>query len=245
MLEGAFSAHLREAVRRGIIGRAEREAGQVAGAQEMAVCFADLVGFTRLGGEVEPRELGSVAVKLGELATKVARPPVRLVKTIGDAAMFVSPEPGPLVDVALTLLESAEQAELPDVARRRRRGTRAGAGRGLLRPRRERRKQGHRGSAPGERALHQGVRDGARDEFQWSSAGRHKLKGLVICRAALPGAAPPTAKTAATLLDRQQVDDENERRVRRDRRRAAGLAVAQARRDDQLAAAPTFMPSRP
>ena len=37
----------------GIIGRAEREAGRIAGAQEMAVCFADLVGFTRLGGEVE------------------------------------------------------------------------------------------------------------------------------------------------------------------------------------------------
>ena len=77
VLEGAFSAHLREAVRRGILGRAERETGQVGGAQEMAVCFADLVGFTRLGGEVEPRELGSVAVKLGELATKVAKPPRR------------------------------------------------------------------------------------------------------------------------------------------------------------------------
>ncbi|MGZ4234392.1 MAG: adenylate cyclase regulatory domain-containing protein, partial [Solirubrobacteraceae bacterium] len=71
VLEGAFSAHLREAVRRGIIGRAEREAGQVSGAQEMAVCFADLVGFTRLGGEMEPRELGTVAVKLGELAIQV------------------------------------------------------------------------------------------------------------------------------------------------------------------------------
>src|SRR5438105_1961232 len=58
VLEGAFSAHLREAVRRGIIGRAEREAGRVSGAQEMSVCFADLVGFTRLGGEVDPRELG-------------------------------------------------------------------------------------------------------------------------------------------------------------------------------------------
>src|SRR5436305_14422137 len=31
--------------------------------------FADLVGFTRLGGEMEPRELGTVAVKLAELAT--------------------------------------------------------------------------------------------------------------------------------------------------------------------------------
>src|SRR5690242_12280654 len=55
VLEAAFNAHLRESVRRGIIGRAERESGQIAGAQEMAVCFADLVGFTRLGGEMDPR----------------------------------------------------------------------------------------------------------------------------------------------------------------------------------------------
>ncbi len=178
VLEGAFSAHLREAVRRGIIGRAEREAGQVAGSQEMAVCFADLVGFTRLGGEVEPRELGSVAVKLGELATKVARPPVRLVKTIGDAAMFVSPEPGPLVDVALTLLESAEQAELPTL--------RAGVAVGPALARAGD-FYGHAvnvasrvtGAArPGSVLCTREIRDGARDEFQWSSAGRHKLKGL-------------------------------------------------------------------
>ncbi|MGZ4265801.1 MAG: adenylate cyclase regulatory domain-containing protein [Solirubrobacteraceae bacterium] len=178
VLEGAFSAHLREAVRRGIIGRAEREAGQVAGSQEMAVCFADLVGFTRLGGEVEPRELGSVAVKLGELATKVARPPVRLVKTIGDAAMFVSPEPGPLVDVALTLLESAEQAELPTL--------RAGVAVGPALARAGD-FYGHAvnvasrvtGAArPGSVLCTREIRDAARDEFQWSSAGRHKLKGL-------------------------------------------------------------------
>jgi adenylate cyclase len=178
VLEGALAAHLREAVRRGIIGRAEREAGRVSGAQEIAVCFADLVGFTRLGGEVEPRELGSVAVKLGELATKVAKPPVRLVKTIGDAAMFVSPEPGPLVDVALTLLESAEQAELPTL--------RAGVtvGPALARAGDF---YGHAvnvasrvtGAArPGSVLCTKEVRDAARDEFHWSSAGRHKLKGL-------------------------------------------------------------------
>jgi adenylate cyclase len=33
---------------------------------------------------------------------------VRLVKTIGDAAMLVSPEPAALVDAALTLVEAAE-----------------------------------------------------------------------------------------------------------------------------------------
>ena len=47
--------------------------------------------------QIEPQELGSVASKLAELANDVTEPPVRLVKTIGDAAMFVSPEPGPLV----------------------------------------------------------------------------------------------------------------------------------------------------
>ena len=190
VLEGAFSAHLREAVRRGILGRAEREAGQVGGAQEMAVCFADLVGFTRLGGEVEPRELGSVAVKLGELATSVAKPPVRLVKTIGDAAMFVSSEPGALVDVALTLLESAEQAELPTL--------RAGVAVGPALARAGD-FYGHAvnvasrvtGAArPGSVLCTKEVRDAARDEFEWSSAGRHKLKGLSSpCRSTARGGA--------------------------------------------------------
>jgi adenylate cyclase len=178
VLEGAFSAHLREAVRRGIIGRAERETGQVTSSQEMAVCFADLVGFTRLGGEVDPRELGSVAVKLGELATQVARGPVRLVKTIGDAAMFVSPDPGALVDVALTLLENAEQAELPTL--------RAGVAFGPALARAGD-FYGHAvnvasrvtGAArPGSVLCTKEVRDAARDDFEWSSAGRHKLKGL-------------------------------------------------------------------
>ncbi len=178
VLEGAFSAHLREAVRRGILGRAEREAGQVGGAQEMAVCFADIVGFTRLGGEVEPGELGSVAVKLGELATRVAKPPVRLVKTIGDAAMFVSSDPSSLVDVALTLLDSAEQAELPAL--------RAGVAVGPALARAGD-FYGHAvnvasrvtGAArPGSVLCTKEVRDAARDDFHWSSAGRHKLKGL-------------------------------------------------------------------
>jgi adenylate cyclase len=191
VLEGAFSAHLREAVRRGILGPAERETGRVGGAQEMAVCFADLVGFTRLGGEVEPRELGSVAVKLGELATKVAKPPVRLVKTIGDAAMFVSPDPGALVDVALTLLESAEQAELPTL--------RAGVAVGPALARAGD-FYGHAvniasrvtGAArPGSVLCTKEVRDAALDDFHWSSAGRHKLKGLSaavpLYRARRPG----------------------------------------------------------
>ena len=178
VLQAAFNAHLRESVRRGMIGRAEREAGQIAGAQETAVCFADLVGFTRLGGEVEAWELGSVAVKLGELATAVAKPPVRLVKTIGDAAMFVSPKPGPLVEVALALLEGAQAADLPTL--------RAGVAVGPALPRAGD-FYGHAVNLasrvtvvarPGSVLCTQEVRDAAPDEFEWSSAGRHKLKGV-------------------------------------------------------------------
>jgi adenylate cyclase len=178
VLQAAFNAHLRESVRRGMIGRAEREAGQIAGAQETAVCFADLVGFTRLGGEVEAWELGSVAVKLGELATAVSKPPVRLVKTIGDAAMFVSPEPGPLVEVALALLEGAQDADMPTL--------RAGVAIG---PALSRAGDfyGHAVNVasrvtaiarPGSVLCTEEVRDAAPDEFEWSSAGRHKLKGV-------------------------------------------------------------------
>src|SRR5205823_10003692 len=115
ILVAAFKQHLREAVRRGMLGRLELESGQFSDAVEISVCFADLVGFTRLGGEVEVQELGSVAGGLAELAGAVTTPEVRLVKTIGDAAMFVSPDPEPLVRAALELVDAVEEAELPSL----------------------------------------------------------------------------------------------------------------------------------
>lgn len=178
VLIAAYGAHLRDSVRRGMLGRAELASGNVAGAQETAVCFADLVGFTRLGGEVEAQELGSVAGKLAELAAEVTEAPVRLVKTIGDAAMLVSPEPGPLVAAALSLVEAVEEAGLPSL--------RAGVATGpaLLRAGDF---YGHSvnlssrvtGIArPGSVLCTQEVRDAAPDDFEWSFAGRHKLKGV-------------------------------------------------------------------
>jgi adenylate cyclase len=74
----------------------------------VAICFADLVGFTRLGEEVAPEELGHLAVRLEGLAADVVEQPVRLVKTIGDAAMLSSPEPEPLLEAALSLLDAAD-----------------------------------------------------------------------------------------------------------------------------------------
>jgi adenylate cyclase len=113
ILVSGFRAHLRTSVQRGMLGLAELQTGEAGRTQETAVCFADVVGFTRLGGEVDGRELGTVAARLAGISASLAEPPVRLVKTIGDAAMLVSNEPGPLVQAALKLIETFEEEELP------------------------------------------------------------------------------------------------------------------------------------
>jgi adenylate cyclase len=53
-------------------------------------------------------ELGSIAGRLTAIATDAASPPVRLVKMIGDAAMLVSPEPRPLLEAVLDLVDAVE-----------------------------------------------------------------------------------------------------------------------------------------
>jgi adenylate cyclase len=178
ILVAGFKNHLRDSVQRGVLGREELQAGEPGNTQEIAVCFADLVGFTRLGGQVEVRELGTVAGRLASLAASLAEPPVRLVKTIGDAAMFVSPDPAPLVEVALALIEDFVQEELPSL--------RAGIALGPA--------VMHAGdyygnsvnlasrvtgiARPGSVLCTREVRDAAQDRFDWSSAGRHRLKGV-------------------------------------------------------------------
>jgi adenylate cyclase len=104
----AFKANLLEQVRRDVIGAADLASGEIGGTVDLTICFADLVEFTRLGEEIDPAELGMVAGRLEEMAASVAGPPVRLVKSIGDAVMLVSPEAAPLLDASLALIAAAE-----------------------------------------------------------------------------------------------------------------------------------------
>jgi adenylate cyclase len=104
----AFQAHMLEQIRRDVIGAADLESGEIRGTANLTVCFADLVEFTRLGEEIAPEELGSVAGRFEEMASEVAEPPVRLVKMIGDAAMLVSAEAEPALNAAIDLIEMAE-----------------------------------------------------------------------------------------------------------------------------------------
>jgi len=107
---------LRRAVEGEELNAGERAAGALPGARLLAVAFADLVGFTRLGEAVPQEDLVRLVERLGDLTRGIVNPPVRLVKTIGDAVMLICPDPVKLVDAMLALSEAAERDEtLPDL----------------------------------------------------------------------------------------------------------------------------------
>jgi adenylate cyclase len=104
-----YRLHLREQVRGDVASAEAAQAGRLYAGQEISVAFCDLVGFTRLGEGVDVEDLGAVATRLATLAAGVAQAPVRLVKTIGDAAMLVAPEPAPLLRASFALIDAASE----------------------------------------------------------------------------------------------------------------------------------------
>jgi adenylate cyclase len=178
-LEHVFALHLGQVLRNDAVTFEEMTTGHLSESRDQTVAFADLVGFTELGETASVEELSSVAAQLSRLAGEVVDPPVRLVKVIGDAVMLVSPEPAPMVDTMLTLVERSADAEsLPEV--------RAGVAHGPavnrwgdwfgstvnLASRLTAR------ARPGSVLATEEVCYAAKDGYRWSSAGPKKLKGF-------------------------------------------------------------------
>ncbi|HEX2286026.1 MAG TPA: adenylate/guanylate cyclase domain-containing protein [Mycobacterium sp.] len=111
LCEDVLLLQLRHSLETEAVNAAERAAGVLPGARQIAVVFADLVGFTRLGEAVPPEALENLANRLSELALDVASPPVRFIKTIGDAVMLVSTDPVAMLRASLDLLTAAEKYE--------------------------------------------------------------------------------------------------------------------------------------
>lgn len=107
-LEHVYRIQVREQLRHATIGTGDPRAS---GVETVAVAFADLVGFTKLGEQLPPEEYGEVTQQFSGLAASVASGPVRLVKMIGDAAMFTCPEPAALAGTVLDLLEAVAERE--------------------------------------------------------------------------------------------------------------------------------------
>jgi adenylate cyclase len=109
LLDHQFRAHLRDGMRRELVTEAEREAGRLAGTRDVAIGFADLVGYTRLGEQLAAEDLGRIAGRFADLAVAAVKRPVTLVKTIGDAAMFASPEVPPMLATLRALTDAVEK----------------------------------------------------------------------------------------------------------------------------------------
>lgn len=108
VLDSMFRSHLRDGVRSDLVEEAERDAGSLAGTQDVAVAFADLVGYTKLGEHLPTSELGQIATRLTDLAVASIVRPTQLVKTIGDAVMLVSHEVPAMIDTIQALIAAAD-----------------------------------------------------------------------------------------------------------------------------------------
>lgn len=176
-LEQMFNLRMREELRRQVVTQAELQSGRLPGAQPIAVGFVDIVGFTKLGEEVPADDLGRLVRDFERAVADAVESPVRLVKTIGDAAMLVAPEPAPVVEAVVGLVErSHEDAPL----------LRAGVACGDGLPR-----AGDWYGRPvnlaarltsfarrGSVVTSKEVRAAAADGYEWSEVGRRRFKGV-------------------------------------------------------------------
>jgi adenylate cyclase len=182
MIEDMLFTQLRHMMETEAVNASERTAGApLPGARHITVAFADLVGFTQLGEEVPPEELGQLANRLADLARDVAVPPVRFIKTIGDAVMFVCTQPAPLLDAVLKLVDITDSDN--DFPR-----LRAGIASGAAVSRAgdwfgspvNTASRVTAASRPGAVLAAESVRDELGDDagFSWSFAGARRLKGI-------------------------------------------------------------------
>jgi adenylate cyclase len=174
-----LNLRMRQVIRNAAVGEAELHSGHLPGAQPITVAFVDIVGFTRLGEEVPPEELGTLVREFERTAERAAEPPVRLVKTIGDAAMLVAPTPKPLLDAVLGLVEDSREQEGRPLLRG---GIASGealqrSGDWYGRPVNLASRLtsfARRGSVVASKDVH----DAVPDDYAWSFAGERRFKGL-------------------------------------------------------------------
>ena len=179
VLRAAYKQHLADSVRRGMLSPAARESGEAGGVQEVTVCFADVVGFTRLGAQIDgaraghAREQAGRARHRGDRAPRPAREDDRRRRDVRQPRCR-----GGRVGRAVAASEAVAAADLPSL--------RAGVASGTA----LQRSGDYYGHAvnlasrvtgvarPDSVLCTEEVRDAAPDRFEWSFARKHKLKGM-------------------------------------------------------------------
>ena len=173
-----LNLRLREQMREAVIGQAELQSGRLPGAQPVTVGFVDIVGFTQLGEEIAPEDLGAVVRDFERAVERV------------DAARAARQDDRRRRDARGARAEAgAGRCARPcrGVARRRRApllrggvasGERAAARRRLVRAPGQPRLTAHLVRAPRHRRGVKDVHDAAADGYAWSFAGNRRFKGV-------------------------------------------------------------------
>ena len=111
ILEYCWRRHLQAAARRAMLMRANPQAA--GGLADMAVGFADLVGFTVLSQQLSEAELADMVGRFEALAyDTVTVHGGRVVKMIGDEAMYVAQDAYTAAVIALRLAEAYSDDEV-------------------------------------------------------------------------------------------------------------------------------------
>ena len=104
-------ALVRDGLSQDLVTESERREGRLSGTSTVGVAFADMVDYTRLGEKLPLEDLTRIATRFADLAGAAVERPARVVKTIGDAVMLVSPEVPPLVASIVAMIAGVEAEE--------------------------------------------------------------------------------------------------------------------------------------
>lgn len=105
LLDFVWRREVVAAVRRVLAAGDEAELAGAAATPDITVGFADVVGYTRMSRRMLDAELAALVLRFEDVVGDiVAASHGRLIKTLGDEAMFVVDSPAAAVDIALTLL---------------------------------------------------------------------------------------------------------------------------------------------
>mgnify|MGYP002622696008 FL=1 len=178
ILSHALRMHLLEQVRHDVLDAVGDEA-RPSNTTVVTACFADLVGFTRLGERLPVEELGAVTGRLGELAGSAAHGGVRLVKLIGDGALLVGAENDAVLEAALRVLEAAEaDPDFPPLRVGAARGPAIARGGDWYGPPVNAAARITAIARPGSILVDEAAKEEAGEGFRFSFAGARRLRGF-------------------------------------------------------------------
>lgn len=102
-------------VEQDIVGHMENEPGGEIGQVRVAIAFADLAGYTQLTEEVGDEEAAGIVERFVANVNQSLPDEARILKTIGDEVMIVSPDAGSLIDWAVGFQILSNERPLPRI----------------------------------------------------------------------------------------------------------------------------------